>query len=451
MKLLHLFFIVSIFGVASAAEKNNKPDAHKKPEDQQELFILPNLGMYFAQAQPETAAWLQKLALQHIAHTKKVLNSCSKCPVHSICWRPDNRELSSAADGTIFFWDVETGRCTNTWTGNKKMLTCSVFWHAGSIQIAAGSYDGNMYLGTVGDQACTKSQIDSEFAAASVAFSPNGNQCAAGSTNGNIHVCNAKDGTLINKLTGHSNSIIAIAWSPDGKQIASGSYGCDGIIRIWNTDDGACINRLKGHKRAAHSIAWSPDGKQIICGSLDGTICLWDVDNDINRKKLVGHTDTVYSVSWSPDSKQIASCSYDGTIRLWSAQDGCCTTILNDHKNSVHSIAWSPNGKLLAAGFFDGTICIYNLSTLNELKPALDSLSAQQQTLLVRLFKINQNAGNRVLFIPPGIIMRATFESLPAYLQQLLVNENMVTLQAPPVQKKTSSVAAAVKKLRKLF
>jgi WD40 repeat protein len=48
--------------------------------------------------------------------------------IGQIAWSPDGRMLASpSADGTIRFWDAETGMCLRKLSGHKKIVLCAAF------------------------------------------------------------------------------------------------------------------------------------------------------------------------------------------------------------------------------------------------------------------------------------------------------------------------------------
>jgi WD40 repeat protein len=77
----------------------------------------------------------------------------------------------------------------------------------------------------------------------SISFSPDGSLLAAGSFDGAVFLWRVSDGAVQGKLEGHSNLESSVAFSPDGTFLASGSY--DDTIRLWRVSDGALVRILE--------------------------------------------------------------------------------------------------------------------------------------------------------------------------------------------------------------
>lgn len=189
---------------------------------------------------------------------------------------PDGKMLAIGTTdyGTVFFWDIQTGRQIKAFEGDFKVIE-------------------------------------------SLKFSPDGTKLASGSYSGVITLWNVTNGKQIMRLEG-SRKILSLSFSPDGTKLAAGSG--NGIVKLWNVEDGSEIATLQGHTTTVYSVDFSPDGKMLASGSGDWTIKLWNVENSSEITTLQGHTGAVLSVDFSPDGKFLASSSGDGdkTIKLWS-------------------------------------------------------------------------------------------------------------------------------------
>jgi len=151
-------------------------------------------------------------------------------PIYYIAFNPNGRYLATESwDGTTKIWDVSTGTCIQTLTGQR---------------------------GIPG-----------------VAFSPDDKLLATGYSDHTAKIWNVATKTCIQTLTGHTDNVHSVSFSPDGRYLATGSW--DNTAKIWDVSTGTCIQTLTGHTYRVYSVAFSPDGKLLATGSYDRTAKIW--------------------------------------------------------------------------------------------------------------------------------------------------------------------------------
>jgi WD40 repeat protein len=242
--------------------------------------------------------------------------------IQSVAFSPDGKTaVTSAEDGTLGVWDVDSGQRTRstTITDDPASISNLVVSPDGSqAYFYTNAGDLSIWDVSSGTEISRTKGFEGDSSGPShVAISPDGNQMLYATSFFSTTTVFYYDWNTAEQreLTGHSADITSLAFGPDGKTAVSGSR--DRTLRLWDLASGSTIKIFSGHARAVTSVAFSPDGKTIISGSDDRTIRLWDVETGQEKLRLVGHSGPVTSVALSPDGRSLLSGSADGTLRLW--------------------------------------------------------------------------------------------------------------------------------------
>jgi WD40 repeat protein/tRNA A-37 threonylcarbamoyl transferase component Bud32 len=318
----------------------------------------------------ELRAW-EWYYLKRLCHTELLTLSGHDWALRGAGYVAGGKLVSAGLDGTIKFWDLDTGQATHTFRA-----------HNGILQNIAISADGKQFATCSGTppepvrpgelkvwDAVTGEEVRS-FAGhsrevISVAFSPDGKRLASGSEDNLAKVWLIETGKELHSFEGHTASVSCVAFSPDGKYLATGSR--DTTIRIWDLDTGKETQCLRGHQQLIFGIAFHPDGQHLASCSTDQTVRLWDLGKGTDRV-LAGHKASVNCVAFSPDGHLLASVSHDRTLKLWDSASGQEVLSLKGHDTYVQSVAFSPDGKQLATGSGDQTVKLWAVDTYQEVR-----------------------------------------------------------------------------------
>lgn len=277
--------------------------------------------------------------------------------VWSVAFSPDgHRIVAGSLNGTIGFWDAETGGRILAVQGHAYQVWSVTFDDEGRTVISK-SNDKTIKTWEaetgVCISACKGSKSPTEISTSSpdkrrhaTCFSIDGTRIMNG-----IGVTESGSSTEVLVLRGHSNSILSVAFSPDSAYIASGSQ--DMTIRIWDAVTGLEISTLLGHADAVLSVNFSYDGRRIVSGSRDGTIKIWPFESNQERPPPQvhgGHLDQVNCVALSLDGCRIASGSRDRRVQIWNTKTGSSTGILQHvFQTGVSLVTLSADGHRVAA------------------------------------------------------------------------------------------------------
>ena len=228
-----------------------------------------------------------------------------KCPekIDSVVFSPNGTALAGSKDGTIYLWDVHTGKLQNTFTVTATKIKSMVFSPDGSTLACASwvgtgqfdiSPDGETFEYTdfdvnVWDTRTGSHKFIQNQTTAPLVFSFDGRTLANSTEDGwFIILSDAEAGIQKFCLEDYAyssyydgNTLIPIratslAFSPDSHILASFSAN---KIQLWDLHTGNCKSTLTGTGYIT-SLVFSPDGLTLAGGCEDGTVLLWHTDAD---------------------------------------------------------------------------------------------------------------------------------------------------------------------------
>jgi WD40 repeat protein len=275
-----------------------------------------------------------------------------------------NSEFVAAGtrNGTVQLWDLADASEMDSRLVMHGGQVNALFAIPGNVNIASGSDDNAVKIWTpAGQEILNVAGITNHIE--SVAVSPDGLLLAAGSYDGSVYIWKISDGMRLKTLKESQSPIWSVSFSPNNAILAAASL--DGWVHTWNTDDWSRTELAftPGKENPVFSLAFSPDNKYIAFSyGNSGIIQLHRISDGELLFTLEEHTGEVWSMCFSPNSQVLVSGSLDGTIRLWKISDGSTLNILQEHLNSISNVACSPDGKFIASGSWDGTMRIWGIA-----------------------------------------------------------------------------------------
>jgi len=292
--------------------------------------------------------------------------------VTSVVFSSDGKiVISGCYDGTIRFWDTETGNWIRTIIAqNHRVLALAVSPNGTTL---ASSYDDQtVKLWDVQTGKLRMTLTIPLGTSRSVVFSPNGKLVASGGytwkvdgqktkiIGGEVKIWNIETGELKLTLSGHSMSVNAISFSPNGNTLASASD--DKTLKLWDVQTGEVKMTLQGHKGEVKTVAFSPDGQILASGGDDKTVKIWNVETGQLTKTLTGYNKQVECVVFSHDGKTLASSSFV-EIKLWNPQTNELKRTWIGHSDLMSSVIFSSDDMTLASASYDQTVKLWDVQT----------------------------------------------------------------------------------------
>ena len=206
--------------------------------------------------------------------------------------------ISSSNDGTVKFWNLETGSLIKTILEN----------------------------------------------ASSIALSPNENELYVGKSNRTIKVFNIKKGNIVKIIKTHEHYVSSLKLTPDRSRLVSSDYA--NTIRFWDLDTWKGVNFIHRKGFGIKSFEVCPNGKNIILGIENGKIEIWNLKRSKCLKRISAHDPSYIKVLLSSNGKTLVS--YDSkVIKIWDIYSGRCLKEYPYRYGVSKTISLSNNGDLL--------------------------------------------------------------------------------------------------------
>lgn len=271
----------------------------------------------------------------------------------------DGGGFSAAAEMSLRFWDVTSGRELKKFTDFNAWVT-AVAYSPNGIHLAAGSSDSTLRLYDMRDMTRVKSFLGHAAPVQVLAFSPDGNFLLSGGGNGTdftARLWKVASAQVVHEFTGHTAGVWGVAFSSDGGRVATSSR--DGTVRLWDAGTGRQVRSFDG-AGGRGGIAFLPGGRRLACGCGDD-VYLLDAAGDSKPQAFKGHKGEVLSVAVSPDGKRLLSGGRDNLAILWDVETGAKVCELRGHADWVFSVVFSADGRQACSGSADKTMRLWRL------------------------------------------------------------------------------------------
>lgn len=373
--------------------------------------------------------------------------------VAALAWSPDGRTVAAGGGteagregaGTVWLWDVPSGRPLNALTA-----------HTGPVTHLAWSPDGATLLSAGEDLAITMIDVSAmgpppdpregesfpplpsqRITAAELtgvvglSWKVDGSQFLTADAGGQILLWGAESGQVQAAFSASNAGLTAAVWMPEGTLI---TLRRDGKLTAWDAASGAEISSFNLHQAEVRALAFSPWDGWLASGNADGTLRFWQLDGLDWRSypQFDAITDLAFSASqnlvavrtqdgavsfWfveSESSQIIAEArgepsldwrlafSPDGGTLVWNTAGGRGGTQIDglsltgdgefrpfNLEEAIMDLAWSSDGSKLAIGAADGTVIIWDtgrgrqIRTIRAFNGALHALTWSADGLLL--------------------------------------------------------------------
>jgi WD40 repeat protein len=355
----------------SDAETGKELRRFQGPDHYVESVALSSDGRWLA-AGGVQVVYLWDLATGKLTHKLGVRGASLR-----VLFSPDSQALACrAGDGVVRLWNVGDGK--EVFRRNTDRSSYEIAFTPDGKQILVGEFEVR-FLDAGTGKVVRRLNVGRHHVQA-LAFTPDGSRLAVGGEK-IIHLFDMPSGKELQPLSGPDEfAATSMAFSPDGKTLVA--YCGDGTIRFW--DVATRQERMRNQQRAVSNcmIAMAPHGKTLASISAENNVIrLWDTATGKERVPVAGHQGIVHSVAFI-DNHHLVTGSHDGTVRLWDIRESKEVSRLLDLRQQepesiqsgspeIDTVAVSPDRRWIAAGGQYQTVHIFSADTnkpIRELK-----------------------------------------------------------------------------------
>ena len=274
------------------------------------------------------------------------------------------RSLVTGSDnGVVKFWNLETGKCLQTATGNAPRLM-AVVSNPHSRVIASSQDDGTIRLWdlreplVLGTRPRNRVYRAHQGMATALAFSPSGRLLGSTGSDRAIEIWDTKTGSSFQSLSGHTDYVVKLLFI-DERTLLSQSY--DTTLRQWDltTGESEILDYLD--RQWCIVFALSPDGHQILFGSDRSILTILERQTKaISSYPAVGSR--VRTLVCTPDARFIIAITDDRHLNLWDTQHNYrhCSWSIGD-REAIAIVPHPIEPQLLLIATEDGYISTWDL------------------------------------------------------------------------------------------
>ncbi|KAI1787572.1 WD40 repeat-like protein [Ganoderma leucocontextum] len=312
-------------------------------------------------------------------------------------WSPDSKSLvTSAADGTVKLWDVETKKAQTTWTlgsGVNHQQVGNTWTACDSIVSLSMSGDLNIFDKRVGDKPA-RVLYGPQKAITSAIKAPSADSTfIVGTADGRVlahtteyeYVGGEAHATLIAGLsaspsgTVHSvglddrlreidgNSYTPASFSTAAQPKAGVAVGGDSTVFVAEVSSVEAVRSNQKVFELAPKYtpsAITASGSLVAVGGEDQKVRLyaWDGKTLAESATLEGNKGVVSALAFSPDGKLLASGDSSGRIALFDAAERkLVTSRWSFHSARINALAWTADGRHCASGSLDTHVYVWSV------------------------------------------------------------------------------------------
>ena len=202
-----------------------------------------------------------------------------RVPYHALAWAHDGRRLATGdREGAMAVWDAATGDRLRNFRHDS--MVCAVAFHPNDRLVAAVCFDQKITVWDLESGRCVQTFQGHDNEVWALDYSRDGRFLVSGSDDCTVRFWDVATGEGSYVLAEHDGWIQALAFNKAGTVLLTGSQ--DRTVGVWDVSQlgrgrsPRLLRMLEGHRARVTDVCFTPDETTIVSSSLDETLRLWD-------------------------------------------------------------------------------------------------------------------------------------------------------------------------------
>jgi WD40 repeat protein len=269
-----------------------------------------------------------------------------------------NQLFSGSDDGTIIYWNTESGVIEKQILGAHQSEVSALAVHPKGDLLASADQDGILRFWNLPEFTLVREFQEHYERISILRFNDLGDRLLSGSEDGTVIVWDSDKQEMGFRLeTG--KPVYDLDLHPDAKTMITAS--AESIIRFWNFRVGEELPTQIKLESPANQIRFGNTGNNVMAALKNGQIQIWQSGGSFQWGSIRAHDRPVVSLSLTPDGKRLLTASSDKILKLWNTQSKSEEQSFDTDNHRVQSLLFSPSGSGFVTSGADAKILFWDL------------------------------------------------------------------------------------------
>jgi WD40 repeat protein/serine/threonine protein kinase len=271
-----------------------------------------------------------------------------------ISWSSDSTRLAMPSKRNVAVWDVEQNQEIAVLDGHTYAVQSTAFHPHSNDRLASTAMDGTVRIWDLNSTASEQILTGHTHTPSCVTWIDDGRQLASAAWDGTIRIWDTRSADLRQVLQAHTSHVYDIDWDPATKTLYSA--GDDLLAKSWRPDTAPSFRQISTGQAWVNSISLSGDNSTLCAGDDAGVMTIIDCATGQTRQQIALELRGKLSTAVNDDGSRLISADSEGRVCLWNTETGERIRILRFKPVQYPTLSLDPAGDRIA--FFDGRAAV---------------------------------------------------------------------------------------------